>query len=374
MLIDAPLGTALERRRAMNTTENWHPAANNYPLLEGEEYEAFKKDIEIRGVLEPVKYREVGRKGPREKQFLDGRNRMRACKELGIRCPTKLVHVGDDNVEEYIDSLNLHRRHLSQEQRQARVEILRAKGQSTWQIAQALGVDQKTVRNDIADIRDRTPSSGEEFSSPETVVGRDGKTYSASQPKQKSWEHPSAGPLYDPKAGAARQPEPLLCSRCARFVAEGGQSVRDCQQCAELRDAKKRPKPPPDAGDAWEGYDSPKAEQAEKDAAKAAKAIRDHLGNEVPKHLRDLFANPFVADAIRQVKQIHKVIRGDQRAYPYLHGKPFFDACDALVGLLEHGQLWVVCPECHGDGCKHCRASGYLGRGAFEEKEYRKCS
>jgi hypothetical protein len=56
----------------------WHPYAESYPLLEGEEYEAFKLDIAVNGQQEPVKYRVVEGK----KQGLDGRNREGACQDL----------------------------------------------------------------------------------------------------------------------------------------------------------------------------------------------------------------------------------------------------------------------------------------------------
>jgi hypothetical protein len=105
----------------------WHPYAENYPLLKDEAYDDFKADIADRGVHEAVKYRIVNG----EKEYLDGRNRVQACKDLRVTWPEERVEVADDQVEQYIDSLNLHRRHLSAEQRKARVDILRQRGQST---------------------------------------------------------------------------------------------------------------------------------------------------------------------------------------------------------------------------------------------------
>ncbi|WP_018386404.1 hypothetical protein [Wenjunlia vitaminophila] len=59
---------------------------------------------------------------------------------------------------------------LPREERQEVVASLRDSGLSTRAIAAAAGIDQKTVRNDLA-------AGGEEFSSP--VLGADGKTYAA---------------------------------------------------------------------------------------------------------------------------------------------------------------------------------------------------
>jgi hypothetical protein len=47
--------------------------------------------------------------------ILDGRNRYRACHELGIECPSKLWD-GSDPIE-YVMRANIHRRHLTPGQR-----------------------------------------------------------------------------------------------------------------------------------------------------------------------------------------------------------------------------------------------------------------
>ena len=53
-----------------------HPAAEIFPLMSGEDFEKLKADIEKRGMLSRPAYL-LG-------QLLDGRNRQRACEELGI--------------------------------------------------------------------------------------------------------------------------------------------------------------------------------------------------------------------------------------------------------------------------------------------------
>jgi hypothetical protein len=161
----------------------WHSYADTYPSLEGDDYETFKADILAHGVRETVKFRIVD--GTR--QYLDGRNRVRACQEQGIDCPEEEVEVEDAHVEAFIDSLNLHRRHLTKEQRHARVQVLRDRGYSTRLIAEMLDVDPNTVRNDITDIEDSRLNSGGENSPPEnghpsvnsqnSVIGKDSKRY-----------------------------------------------------------------------------------------------------------------------------------------------------------------------------------------------------
>jgi hypothetical protein len=182
----------------------WHPYAENYPLLQGKEYEAFQQDIATCGVHEAVKYRLV--KG--EKEYLDGRNRARVCEDLKIECPEEYVEVADDQVEAFIDSLNLHRRHLTKEQRRARVDALRAKGESLRDIADKLHVHHSTVAQDVTDIED---TSGVGNPTPEAVLGRDGKKYKARTAARRSGK-PAPKKTPTPAVEADGETEPLLDS------------------------------------------------------------------------------------------------------------------------------------------------------------------
>lgn len=88
-----------------------HPAAEIFPIMEGAEYANFVDDIKTNGLREPiVRFQEDG------KWFvLDGRNRLRACKDAGIQ-PQWDDYIGKDPIA-YVMSLNLHRRHLNETQR-----------------------------------------------------------------------------------------------------------------------------------------------------------------------------------------------------------------------------------------------------------------
>jgi len=86
-----------------------HPLASALPLLEGEEFEQLKASISG-GQQVPV----IMHKGV----LLDGRNRLNACRALGIT--VKAVEwQGTGTPEELIIALNLHRRHLTPSQRAA---------------------------------------------------------------------------------------------------------------------------------------------------------------------------------------------------------------------------------------------------------------
>jgi ParB-like chromosome segregation protein Spo0J len=65
----------------MPTDLPFHEVADLFPLLEGADFQALKADIQAHGVREPV-WTYQGR-------IIDGRNRYRACRELGIDPPTR---------------------------------------------------------------------------------------------------------------------------------------------------------------------------------------------------------------------------------------------------------------------------------------------
>jgi hypothetical protein len=88
----------------------FHEVAGLFPLLEGEEFEALKADIAAHGLREPV--------WTWRGKILDGRNRYRACRELGVE-PALREWDGQGSLVAFVLSLNLHRRHLGSCQRAA---------------------------------------------------------------------------------------------------------------------------------------------------------------------------------------------------------------------------------------------------------------
>ena len=85
----------------------FHPLANVFPLMEGEEFDGLKASIKSHGVREPIVLF--------EDRVLDGRNRFRACKELGIEIPA--VKFSGDEPTAFVIDKNIHRRHLTASQR-----------------------------------------------------------------------------------------------------------------------------------------------------------------------------------------------------------------------------------------------------------------
>lgn len=86
---------------------NPHPLANIFPLMAADEYVALKSDIRQYGLREAIWILDG--------QILDGRNRFKACQEVGVT-PILKEYDGEDPAA-FVVSLNLKRRHLSESQR-----------------------------------------------------------------------------------------------------------------------------------------------------------------------------------------------------------------------------------------------------------------
>jgi DNA-binding NarL/FixJ family response regulator len=136
-----------------------HEAADKYPMIEGEAFAAFKADIKANGQRLPI-YIQNG-------FVIDGRNRQKACNELGI--PAIYEEVDGDPFE-LADSLNLHRRHLTKEQMEDLIVKKRAEGKSERQIAEEVGCSKSKVNKVINSTGQKRP-----VDLPTEVIGKDGK-------------------------------------------------------------------------------------------------------------------------------------------------------------------------------------------------------
>ena len=158
-----------------------HPAAALIPLLDGGEFRQLRQNIQARGLLEPIVLLEG--------KVLDGRNRLRACKELGIEPRFKEWNRNDGDPYEYVWSQNAERRHLAPGQKVAlrarfdkAIEELRAevKREANKKRAKAAKGNQrarkKTVGGNVATYSFEAPSEHDLAPEP------------ASEPKSKTRE------------------------------------------------------------------------------------------------------------------------------------------------------------------------------------------
>jgi hypothetical protein len=126
-----------------------HPVAEKFPLLFGREYEELVEDIKDRGQLHPVVFH--------DNRLLDGRNRVRACTELGIT-PTEIEWDAPDGVTagEWIVSTNLQRRHLTSQQR-----AMIAADPDILDILEAEARERQGTRMDLDNIQAKMPEGSQ---------------------------------------------------------------------------------------------------------------------------------------------------------------------------------------------------------------------
>ncbi len=100
---------AVDRRTGEAVTiTGIHPMADLFPRLEGEDFHDLVSSLREQGLLEPIVIDEQG-------HVLDGRNRLRACQEAGVK-PEVVPYEGDDP-SRYALTVNITRRHLTAGQR-----------------------------------------------------------------------------------------------------------------------------------------------------------------------------------------------------------------------------------------------------------------
>jgi ParB-like chromosome segregation protein Spo0J len=89
-----------------------HPAATLFPMMDPDSFQRLKADIKENGQEKCITFFDG--------QLLDGRNRMKACEELGIEPSIEEIEdSGDGKFDPFrwVLSVNLHRRHLTESQR-----------------------------------------------------------------------------------------------------------------------------------------------------------------------------------------------------------------------------------------------------------------
>lgn len=117
----------------------FHPVANIFPLLQGQEFEDLKADIAQNGLIQPIWVHPDGR-------IIDGRNRWRACVETGTNADFEVWDEAKHGpLVQFVISLNLHRRHLDSSQRAAiAVEVLPMLEEEARERQQQSGGDKKS--------------------------------------------------------------------------------------------------------------------------------------------------------------------------------------------------------------------------------------
>jgi hypothetical protein len=175
--IDLSIPPFLDRRsERTGTAGGWrdrikvHPAADLFPLMSELELRDLGEDIKAKGTIHHPIVLYQGK-------LLDGRNRLDAMEMVGFDFDLErghAVHHLDRSTDpyEYVISANLHRRHLTSEQKRDLIaKVLKAKPEaSNATVAKQTKADDKTV----AKVRRKLESTSE-IPKLEKTVGADGK-------------------------------------------------------------------------------------------------------------------------------------------------------------------------------------------------------
>jgi ParB-like chromosome segregation protein Spo0J len=167
-------------------TYDFHPLANLFPLMEGEDFDALVADIKANELRESIVLFEG--------MILDGRNRYRAAQAAGLKLEyfdftttpslERMKKAGkaerDAAAIAFVISKNIHRRHLTAEDKRKIVaRLLKTNPErSNTAIAKIAKVDDKTVgavrtdlerRSEIPNVKIRTDSKGRKQPARHTV-------------------------------------------------------------------------------------------------------------------------------------------------------------------------------------------------------------
>lgn len=129
----------------------FHPLADAFPLMEGDDFEELVKDIEANGQRHPIMRFEG--------KILDGRNRYRACQRLGVKARMQEFFGGDPVA--FVVSENITRRHLTPAQRALAAEKLATAMQGRPRTKSPAGTEPEhhTTIAEAAELMDASPTS-----------------------------------------------------------------------------------------------------------------------------------------------------------------------------------------------------------------------
>ena len=140
-----------------------HPFVALFPPMSDEEYASFREDIRKNGVREPICLYNG--------QIIDGRNRYRACCDLGITAPTR-EWGGNGSLVDFVVSANLYRRHLTTSQKAAVAVAIKAALETEARERQRMG---GKLKEKFPEAHDQAHEKGQARDLAGTIVGVSGR-------------------------------------------------------------------------------------------------------------------------------------------------------------------------------------------------------
>jgi hypothetical protein len=165
----------LEVQPTASKCKAFHPLADIFPLMEGDEFDELVGDMKHRGFRPQFPIVTF------EDQIIDGRNRARACEKAGVEPHYTEFQAKAEDVERFIIQANIHRRHLTADQKRHFLKKLLKlyPEQSDRKIAGEAKVSHHTVSK----ARGELEATGQ-IAQLEKTVGRDHKARKRSAHKQ----------------------------------------------------------------------------------------------------------------------------------------------------------------------------------------------
>jgi|SRR5262245_1830554 len=225
-----------DRGRGMSDAPlKFHPLADIFPLMEGEEFDALVADIKANGLQEPITLYDG--------MILDGRNRYRALRALGVFSELEDAEARPRQYcaaypgwfkgcrydpAGYVISANIHRRHLTAEQKRELIAKLIAAQpeKSDRQIAKEVKASPTTVgtvrgemekTGDVSKLDTRTDTKGRKQPAKKAERNRRARERRAEKRRQK-WEAEANAAEAEAEAKATQLAADLIKANLAQRV------------------------------------------------------------------------------------------------------------------------------------------------------------
>lgn len=274
-----------------------HPSAELFPPMTEVEFAGLKDDMRKNGQSEKI----VIWKG----LLVDGRHRLRACRELGVEPQIAELHDGIDPWQ-YVVSHNLHRRHLD-------------KGQRAM-VADTLATMRRGEKKADTGIPASPPSQAE------------------------------AAVLLNVSVDSVQKARKVRKAATPEVIAAVARGELSLNAALEMT----KPQQPPATKTPNSG-DTPEPSQAS--------VMLDRVGKPIPNHLRPASELAIQLQSTgREVDKFRKLAK-DFAAQPggeWLNLQTIDDEVRSLKNSFQGAQFHAVCPRCHGDGCHQCNTNGFL--------------
>jgi hypothetical protein len=362
----------------MSTELHWHPAAEAFPLMDGDAFQAFVDDVRANGLRRPIEVYDGQRWPEYSGCGLDGRNRMAACQAAGVA--PRFNYLGDVEVgaslTTYIASANVFRRHLTSSQAAFVAVAIKKQFEVEAKNRQIEGAKKGAALTNGDMSEGRLPQKIAEGESPIVF-----KKTNANESRQKAAEIVGTNRQYVTDAEFIARESPSL----AEQVRAGLLTIPNAKWAIKKKHGLPEAFASLEAGAfSFEQFrmlcsalgDEPMPAQDDQSPPCPAEisepAQRQPSLREVIKNVRaDLPGLQSIIDSIGMIKErIIQAARAWSGAWMDMNAA--FGHLDSVCAILRAGAPRALCPTCGGDVpaapkiCPTCESTGFIAEGNFQ--------